>query len=298
MVTGSVEFYKRLIRLALFMFLPLFFLSTLFLGSLVFRLNTAHAQETRVQSHRILVLERQLELLRKAVGLKANDYSAIALESGLENEALQKDKVAYLTFDDGPSERTLEILEILDREQVKATFFVVNNPYTRAGEVLQRISAGGHTVGMHSASHDYRKIYESSEAFMADIWGNYQFIVEHTGVSPEIFRFPGGSMNRYNSRISGILIEEMEMLGFSCFDWNVDVGDASGKKSGKDEIIENVRAALSGQRRLIVLAHDGRDKAATVEALPELIRLLRDRGYRFALLDRTVEPLTFRRTDN
>lgn len=131
------------------------------------------------------------------------------------------DNAVYLTFDDGPSARTDEILEILDKYGVKATFFVVGANEEGDLERMQKIVAAGHTLAIHSYSHDYKKIYASVEAYLEDFNQMFCQIYEATGVKPQIFRFPGGSVNSYNVGIHQQLIAEMTRRGFVYFDWNV-----------------------------------------------------------------------------
>ena len=141
------------------------------------------------------------------------------------------DNAVYLTFDDGPSARTDEILEILDKYGVKATFFVVGANEEGDLERMQKIVAAGHTLAIHSYSHDYKKIYASVEAYLEDFNQMFCQIYEATGVKPQIFRFPGGSVNSYNVGIHQQLIAEMTRRGFVYFDWNVANGDAVFSKN-------------------------------------------------------------------
>ena len=138
-------------------------------------------------------------------------------------------KSVYLTFDDGPSERTDEILEILDRYGIHATFFVVGQSDEEDLQRMRNIVAAGHTLAIHSFSHEYREIYSSVEAFLEDFNQIYCLIVETTGVKPQIFRFPGGSINGYNQLLYHEILSEMLRRGFVYFDWNLSNGDATSK---------------------------------------------------------------------
>ena len=110
-------------------------------------------------------------------------------------------KTVYLTFDDGPSARTPEVLKILEEYGVKATFFVVGKDTEQSKQWMRDIVAAGHTIGVHSFTHDYREIYSSVEDYLDDFAKEYALIEEVTGVPPQIFRFPGGSINAYNGHI-------------------------------------------------------------------------------------------------
>jgi peptidoglycan/xylan/chitin deacetylase (PgdA/CDA1 family) len=198
--------------------------------------------------------------------------------------------VAYLTFDDGPSARTLEILDILREYGISATFFVItenSNP-----EILRRIVAEGHAIGIHTHSHRYNEIYKSVEDYLYDFAIAYNKIYEATSVRPRIFRFPGGSINAYNSGIYQELISEMLRRGFVYFDWNVSTMDTKSDITA-DEIVNNIKSTVKGQKRVVILAHDSEVRYETVKALPDIIEFLRDEGYSFETCDNDVEPIVF-----
>lgn len=201
-------------------------------------------------------------------------------------------KAVYLTFDDGPSDRTLEILDILDRYQVKATFFVIYQNDEKSKRIYQEIVDRGHTIAVHSASHKYSKIYTSVDAFLKDFRIIYTQITTVTGVKPQIFRFPGGSINPYNVDIYQQLVAEMLRRGFVYFDWNVSGGD-SDPDITSEEIIETVENNVSKYDKSIVLLHDSETKYATVDALGSIIRDLQDSGYTFHKLDKSVPAVNF-----
>lgn len=202
-------------------------------------------------------------------------------------------KSVYLTFDDGPSQRTDEILKILEEYGVKATFFVVGSSDETGLERLRAITRAGHTLAIHSYTHDYQKIYASVEDYLADFYQMYCQIVEATGVAPRIFRFPGGSINGYNGNVYQEIIAEMTRRGFVYFDWNVSNGDAAGTKPQKTELL--VENALKGTsaRRAIVLMHDSAAKTTTVEALPAIIEGYQTAGFTFRPLTAETRSVTF-----
>ena len=201
-------------------------------------------------------------------------------------------KIAYLTFDDGPSHRTGEILDILKQENIKATFFVLKTkdeyiPY------LKRAAEEGHTIGVHSASHKYKEIYASVDAYLADFTECYNFIYENTGVEPTIFRFPGGSVNNYNQATCKDIAREMARRGFIYFDWNVESAD-SGNNLSANTIYNNIINGCKGKSRAVVIMHDSNSKTSTVEALPAVIKQLKADGWQFAALTNQVRPIVFR----
>lgn len=202
-------------------------------------------------------------------------------------------KVAYLTFDDGPSHNTSEILDILEEYQVPATFFVVTGK-NRDLSVLERMVADGHSIGIHSDLHEYRTIYASTEDFLADFAAAHARIEEACGVRPEIFRFPGGSINSYNTGSYQETASEMLRRGFRYFDWNVSLEDAKSGITAQEIYANMVRDINTYQcDRAVILAHDGAHHRQLVVALPNIIEYLMDEGYTFARLDSSVQPVVF-----
>lgn len=199
----------------------------------------------------------------------------------------------YLTFDDGPSERTDEVLATLAEKDVKATFFVVGHAGEAELERMRRIVEAGHTIGMHSYTHDYTALYASVESFLEDFYRNYTQIRDVTGVTPTVFRFPGGSVNGYNKGIRQELIAEMERRGFVPFDWNITSGDAAPGGARVDEVIGNVVNGAIRQGRGVVLFHDSAPKVTTAEALGTVIDMLRENGFAFAPLSPSIAPVLF-----
>lgn len=201
-------------------------------------------------------------------------------------------KIAYLTFDDGPSSNTFEILDILDEKNVTATFFVVGSAITKEGEdALRRMANEGHTIGIHSYSHICNQIYCSVERFLDDYNMVYQQIYEITGKRANIYRFPWGSNNGYTKGIKDILLDEMKRRGFACYDWNVDSNDSVGRPT-LYSIRHNIEKDLAAHDYPIILMHDSGINKLTVKILPEIIDMIRDRGFEFDTLDNR-QPYVF-----
>lgn len=201
-------------------------------------------------------------------------------------------KIAYLTFDDGPSSNTFEILDILDEKNVTATFFVVGSAITKEGEdALRRMANEGHTIGIHSYSHICNQIYCSVERFLDDYNMVYQQIYEITGKRANIYRFPWGSNNGYTKGIKDILLDEMKRRGFACYDWNVDSNDSVGRPT-LYSIRHNIEKDLEAHDYPIILMHDSGINKLTVKILPEIIDMIRDRGFEFDTLDNR-QPYVF-----
>lgn len=203
--------------------------------------------------------------------LAAPDRTVIPIKEGT--------RVCYLTFDDGPSENTEKILDILAEYGVKATFFVVGEEITgETKETLKRIIEEGHTIGMHADVHVYERLYANMDSFLSDYEKLYEKLKEDLGIETAIFRFPGGSVCHYLGGQGKNYIEEMKKRGFSCFDWNVSGEDAVGSPTVAS-IQKNVLKRGLECRRAIVLLHDSKMAVKTVEALPEIIEEFQKEGF-------------------
>lgn len=180
----------------------------------------------------------------------------------------------YLTFDDGPSKNTEKILDILDRYQVKATFFVTGREDKESLNMYREIVKRGHTIGMHSYSHQYDAIYESAEAFEADLMKIKKRIYDASGQDCRLYRFPGGSSNQVSSTDMKELIGVLKKKDITYFDWNVECGDASNHSYTAKELVDNVMKDVVKYHTSVVLLHDASNKTATVEALENIIKKL------------------------
>lgn len=203
-----------------------------------------------------------------------------------------EDNMVYLTFDDGPSKYTLSILDILDKYNVKATFFVTGNYGDDGKKILKEIVKRGHSIGIHSYSHDYSNIYQSMDNFLEDFNSIFDYVYDATGVKPDIVRFPGGSINTYDRFIYQQICAETMRRGFVYYDWNVSGEDAS-PDSNWTSIYNNVTKGMKDKTRAIILLHDRSDRYNTVLTVEDLIIYLKNKGYNFGKLDHNVEPVTF-----
>lgn len=192
----------------------------------------------------------------------------------------------YLTFDDGPSIYTNDILDILDKYHVKATFFVVGKEGTDAREALQRIAEEGHTLGMHSYSHKYKELYQSVDSFTTDFEQIRDYIYQATGVESLYYRFPGGSSNTVSETDMHEFIDYLDSQGVEYFDWNVSSGDGGSRKLSTDTLLKNCTEDIDTRDTSIVLLHDSAEKPTTVEALPDIIENI------LARPDTVILPIT------
>lgn len=190
-----------------------------------------------------------------------------------------QNKVIYLTFDDGPGPYTEQLLKVLDKYGVKATFFVTDSGYD---SVMKKIVDKGHSIGIHTVSHNYQEIYSSPEAYFADLFRMQDIIYENTGVKTTLMRFPGGSSNTISRNLyeglMTILTEAVQDAGFQYFDWNVDSDDAGRAKKTKT-VLENVKEGVSRCKVAVVLQHDIHDYS--VDAVEDIIVWGLNNGYTF-----------------
>ena len=211
-----------------------------------------------------------------------NTATAVRTVVMCEIQAQTSGGIIYLTYDDGPSGYTSRLLDLLDSYGVKATFFVVNTGY---GDTMARAAASGHTVAIHSATHNYEKIYSSEEAYFNDLYYMQSIIQSYTGQTPMMLRFPGGSSNsvsKFNPGIMTRLVQLVEEKGFRYFDWNVSSEDAGGVTNGWVEVAYNVIRGVSVRGTSVVLMHDS--NGMCVRATERIIQWGLANGYTFAAL--------------
>lgn len=199
----------------------------------------------------------------------------------------------YLTFDDGPSEVTEQILDILAEYELKATFFVTGKEDEEAQAIYQRIAEEGHTLGMHSYSNKYSVIYQSGEAFQEDYLRLKDYLYEVTGMECKYYRFPGGSNNQISNVSMEYFIKYLSGQGSIYYDWNVSAGDAASTAYTAEEIVENVMNDVVKYKTSVVLLHDSADKSATVEAIRPLIEALQTMGAQILPIDEDTQVIQY-----
>lgn len=207
------------------------------------------------------------------------------------------DKVVYLTFDDGPGPYTSQLLDILDKYNVKATFFVTNTN-SKYQYLIATEAARGHTVAIHSKTHNYAQIYSGVDAYFDDLEGMNEIIRAQTGSSASIIRFPGGSSNtvsrKYCSGIMSTLVNEVSQRGYLYCDWNVSSGDAGGT-TDTSRVVENVISGIQKNNVSVVLQHD--IKNFSVNAVEQIIQWGLSEGYTFLPLT-TSSPMNHHGVNN
>lgn len=298
MYFGSVKFFKHVI------------VATILLLIIGLAACTIYLHKENIKSlERISTLESEIVAVQGTVEELAADVF-IQQSEAIEYQNLfpemvctlsdtykkEDEKTVYLTFDDGPSARTIEILDILKEYDIKATFFIVGKNGEKGKHILKRIVEEGHTIAIHTYTHVYEKVYESVESYLTDFNKTYELIYEATGVKPEIFRFPGGSVNKYNATIHREITSELTRRGFTYYDWNASNGDAANNAT-KNSVLSNTINSAGNKDRVILLMHDSEQKYYTVNALKDVIEHFKGKGYQFDKITKDVKPIAFNYND-
>jgi len=313
MYLGSVKFYKHLIYFTTIVILVLAIIGLIFLISLVIpnsnaeaasidNMNTTsykQAAEKDTSIKETFNNQASSEQTNKSADINSEEPMVFEVYPDLYCEKsdikTNDTKTAYITFDDGPSSTTTKILDILKKRDIKATFFVVTGDYNAPNlDLLKQINDEGHALGIHSHSHIYKEIYDSKESFLKEINDSFNIIYEKTSVKPTVIRFPGGSINKFNSDIYEDITSEVLNRNFRYYDWNVSFEDAKNDAT-VDEIYQNVLDGIekNNENDLVILAHDRANNNNMLEALEKVIDVLESYDYSFDKLDNSVEPITF-----
>ena len=197
-----------------------------------------------------------------------------------ESEKAPQIKTVYLTFDDGPSDRvTPLILDVLKRNNVKATFFIIGRQAEIRPYLLEREIAEGHTVAVHSYTHDYGQIYKSASALEKDVEKCNDVIEKVVGARSKLYRFPGGSFN-----VPTALKGKIRDMGYKYVDWNACTGDAEIVNPTPAQLFKRTVETTKKSGNVILLAHDGTMHLATANALDGIIKYYKNNGYLFDCL--------------
>lgn len=205
------------------------------------------------------------------------------------------EKKAYLTFDDGPSDHTDQILDILKEKGVKATFFVVGKTGEKAEQRYRRILAEGHTLALHSYSHDYSEIYGSLEQYKKDVRKLKEYLEGLTGEEIWLYRFPGGSSNQVAKISIDACIEFLREEGLTYMDWNASSEDAVTIHASCSELNGNILKDALRYNQTVILMHDLHECSGTVEGLGALIDRLEQEGYEILPITRETRPVQHRK---
>lgn len=194
----------------------------------------------------------------------------------------------YLTFDDGPSKLTPQVLDILRKEEVMASFFVLGNQAEARSKYIKQAVSDGHSIGNHTYNHVYKELYGSFDQFWKQVEKTDGILRQITGEDNALLRAPGGTYSNFDAFYYYLL----DSAGYRLYDWNVDSGDARRRAVPAAEIVANVKAAPL-KNQLVVLLHDGSGHEETVKALPQIIAYYKAKGYAFNALKPDTPTVQF-----
>lgn len=237
-----------------------------------------------------IVIDAQIrDMKRKTLAMLFASLFSLAAVIALEVPALQRagartegeNREIFLTFDDGPTDSTTPlVLDVLKKENVRATFFVIGRQIAGREEIVRRTAHEGHAIGIHSQTHEYKEIYASPEALLADIEACRKAILSVLpNFSGKLYRYPGGSISAGEALRSAV-----KGAGWEAHDWNASVEDAVQRRANADELYRNAVSTAAGKNRVVLLLHDGVNYKQTVLALPQIIRYFKGEGYVFKTL--------------
>lgn len=220
--------------------------------------------------------------------------SAYALNNEKSTEKVSNNdnnkKIIYLTFDDGPSYKvTNNVLDILKENEVKATFFLIGNQIKDKEDVVKRIYDGGHSIGLHTYTHNFRKIYCDEDKFIQEMMSCRSEIEEVIGIAPNIIRFPGGSYKH----LSKSYLKKLHDNNFRVYDWNLDNCDGLNPKIQPYNLYTKAIRGSDKMDNIILLMHCTDMNKNTCSALPQIISYYKERGYEFKLITDDTAELYF-----
>ncbi len=195
-------------------------------------------------------------------------------------------KVVYITFDDGPTPYTKEILDILNQYDAKATFFMLSDRIRSYKSVVREMISQGNSVGLHGVSHNVKQIYQSEHTVIKEMNECNDQLQEVVGIRSNLIRVPYGSVPHMKKNY----VDAVKTAGYRMWDWNVDSKDSCGKNILPNEIVENVKKQVKNKKVAVILLHE---RKSTVKALPYILQYLKDRGYITVPIDYREEPINF-----
>ncbi len=254
--------------------------------------NTEYSRDSDVKIMSYVVHASRLSLygvVTSYSAIKAEVEEAAKAEESITGIMVEdikthgENKIAFLTFDDGPSEHvTMQVLDILDTYNVKATFFVLGSMCEKNGNVLKEIHARKHSIGIHSYSHIFSQLYKNEESFLNEVKMTEAVLKKNLGedFSTRLFRFPGGSFEPYKNQY----IEALNEAGYVSIDWNALTGDTESKSPTHEMLMNRLKSTVIGKNNVVILMHDSDSRQSSAEVLPDVIEYLRSEGYEFAVV--------------
>lgn len=213
----------------------------------------------------------------------------VCTNTPLINEQNIGEKVIYLTFDDGPSVITNKILDILKEKDVKATFFLIGNQIVGFEDTVKKIHKEGHSVGLHTYTHKFKRIYRNNDNFIKEMTDCRNEINKITGTNPNIIRFPGGSRKRLNNEF----LNKLHKDNFKIYDWNVQVSDGIKPKTPSSKLFREATKDTASISPIILLMHCDYMHKNTCTALPKIIEYYKQQGYVFKPITENTSELYF-----
>ncbi|MEG0051367.1 MAG: polysaccharide deacetylase family protein [Terrisporobacter sp.] len=207
----------------------------------------------------------------------------ISLTNGKEIEGITNTKVAYITFDDGPSKYTSTILNILDENDVKGTFFMLNNNMIVFKDAVKRMESENHGIGFHGVSHELKELYKTEDSAIEEFKTCSKTFYNITGKTSKLVRIPYGSKPYMLRTVYEKFIEE----GFLVWDWTIDTEDW---KSTEDQIVSNILYYAREKDEIVILLHENQ---RTVDCLENIIKILKQRGYEIRPITQDMKPKNF-----
>ncbi len=263
----------------IFILVMILLILAIFIGNIALILNS-YNKNKEIQISKIVNKKVDLHTYEFKTYFNITDE----VKSKVDNIYKSEEKVAYLTFDDGPSKTvTLPILDLLKQENIKATFFILGSRVEFYPEIVKRAYDEGHYIANHGYSHKYEYIYSSPYTVLEEFNKTEQLIKNALGdqeYSSHLFRFPGGSKGGKYDNIKKEAINILRDNNILYLDWNALTGDSEGRKT-KEEMMQYLIDTIGQKKSVVILMHDAGDKKNTYEMLPEIIAYLRNQGYSF-----------------
>ncbi|TCO74952.1 polysaccharide deacetylase family protein [Marinisporobacter balticus] len=230
------------------------------------------------------LLQNKIMKEKERVLAEINKKKEEAIRKRLE---LRKNgKIAYLTFDDGPTKYTGEILDILDEYDCKATFFMLSERIKNNKAVVKEIINNGHSVGLHGVSHSAKKIYRSPATVISEMNICNESLETVVGIRSNLVRVPYGSFPYMKKNYR----QAVETAGYKMWDWNVDSKDSLVKYVAPKDILQNVKKQVTRQKVPVILLHE---RKGTVETLPDILKYLKENRYVTVPIDKNENPINF-----
>lgn len=222
--------------------------------------------------------------ISSAIELSKNSIISQDFQDKINNSTSGSEKIAFLTFDDGPNVSiTPKVLDILKETDVKASFFVIGRNVDLYPDIVKRAYNEGHFIANHGYSHNNSILYKSKESFINEISKTDFAISNAIGISnycSHVFRFPNGFMSPNNKKIKKQAISWLDEINYAYIDWNC-LNNDSVKKYNNYQLLNNLKKTCKGKNTLVILMHDTKDVSNSSNVLKESIDYLKSEGYIF-----------------